>query len=84
MERFAPDLVIISAGFDAHDDDPLASVELWDDDFDWATKKTLESCSKINPSNHVPCISILEGGYDLEAISRSAVCHVKALLRGHK
>jgi acetoin utilization deacetylase AcuC-like enzyme len=84
MERFGPDLVIISAGFDAHDDDPLASVELEDEDFEWATDEILRSCQVINPSCPPPCLSVLEGGYDLSAIARSAVRHVRSLLQGPK
>ena len=83
MILFKPDLVIISAGFDAHNDDPLASLELNDEDFGWATEIILEACVTVNPSSPIPCISVLEGGYDLDAISRSASIHCKALAKGY-
>lgn len=83
MILFQPNLIIISAGFDAHDDDPLASLELIDEDFGWATELVLEACVKINPSSPIPCISVLEGGYDLDAISRSASIHCKVLAKGY-
>lgn len=54
MILFAPDLVIISAGFDAHDEDPLANVELLDEDFQWATEIVMQACVTINPDKPVP------------------------------
>ena len=54
MILFAPDLVIISAGFDAHDEDPLANVELLDGDFQWATEVVMQACVTINPEKPVP------------------------------
>jgi acetoin utilization deacetylase AcuC-like enzyme len=83
MERFKPELILISAGFDAHDDDPLADCELADEDYDWATAEVLKSGLRINPQNPPPIISALEGGYDLDAISRSSLLHVKRLYAGY-
>ena len=83
MIIFRPELVIFSAGFDAHDSDPLANCELVADDFAWATDVVLQACREIDESNPPPCISILEGGYDLNAIAESAVAHVKSLLNGY-
>ena len=54
MILFAPDLVIISAGFDAHDEDPLANVELLDEDFQWATEVVMQACVTINPDKPIP------------------------------
>eukprot|EP01041_Mallomonas_annulata_P004881 gene4881-9732_t len=82
MERFAPGLVIISAGFDAHDEDPLASCELIEEDFAWATQQIWASCARINVERPPPCVSVLEGGYDLTALASSAVAHVRALAAG--
>ncbi len=79
MKRFSPGMVIISAGFDAHVDDPLGGCELDESDFAWATKIVLDACIEIGQSTPVPCISILEGGYNLAAISRSAVEHCRVL-----
>ncbi|GAA0648104.1 histone deacetylase family protein [Brevundimonas lenta] len=76
LEAFRPDLVLISAGFDAHRRDPLAHQSLEAEDFAWATRAVLEvarSCA----SGKV--VSSLEGGYDLEGLGRSAVAHVQAL-----
>jgi len=82
MVRFAPELVIISAGFDAHIDDPLSDTELIEEDYVWATKIVMEACVRINKVSPVPCVSILEGGYHLEAITASASVHVKELAKG--
>jgi len=79
MTRFGPNLVIISAGFDAHDADPLASCELHEEDFEWATMLVLDACKEMSPESPVPCLSVLEGGYDLEALTSSAVAHVRTL-----
>jgi len=83
MVRFGPDLVILSAGFDAHDDDPLASCELLEEDFYWATMEVLKACHTVNEANPPPCISVLEGGYDLDALASSAAAHVAALFEGY-
>jgi acetoin utilization deacetylase AcuC-like enzyme len=76
LEAFRPDLILISAGFDAHRRDPLAHQSLEAEDFAWATRAVLEvarSCcgGKVAAS--------LEGGYDLEGLGRSAAAHVQAL-----
>jgi acetoin utilization deacetylase AcuC-like enzyme len=77
LANFAPDLLIISAGFDAHRDDPLASIELVEDDFAWATYKLAEIAAKHAGGR---IVSALEGGYDLRALARSAGVHVSALM----
>jgi acetoin utilization deacetylase AcuC-like enzyme len=79
MHRFGPQIVIISAGFDAHEDDPLADSALIAEDFYWATEQVRAICEML-PGEPVPVLSVLEGGYDLDAISASAVEHVRALL----
>jgi acetoin utilization deacetylase AcuC-like enzyme len=79
IEAFAPDLIIISAGFDAHWRDPLASINLKEADFAWATQKLMEIADRRAKGR---VVSVLEGGYDLEALSRSAAAHVTALMRG--
>jgi acetoin utilization deacetylase AcuC-like enzyme len=76
VEAFAPDIVLISAGFDAHARDPLAEQALEAEDFAWATRAIVEV------ANHRcggKIVSSLEGGYDLEALGRSAAAHVRAL-----
>jgi acetoin utilization deacetylase AcuC-like enzyme len=77
LANFAPDLLIISAGFDAHRDDPLASIELVEDDFAWVTYKLAEIAAKHAGGR---IVSVLEGGYDLSALARSAGAHVSALM----
>eukprot|EP00606_Chrysophyceae_sp_TOSAG23-5_P000149 GSChrysophyteH2.ASY1.ANO1.283.1 assembled CDS len=85
MERYCPQLVVFSAGFDAHGADPLGNCWLTDEDFAWATDVVLAACARIGGADHpVPCVSVLEGGYDLEAIARSAVLHCRSLQRGHQ
>jgi acetoin utilization deacetylase AcuC-like enzyme len=76
VDGFGPDLILISAGFDAHARDPLAQQQLEDDDFAWATRSIL-SVARARCGGKV--VSSLEGGYDLEALGRSALAHVRAL-----
>ncbi|MGV3580140.1 histone deacetylase family protein [Brevundimonas sp.] len=76
LDAFAPDLVIISAGFDAHRRDPLAHQSLEADDFAWATRAVLEVARRHCGGK---VVSSLEGGYDLEGLGRSALAHVRAL-----
>ncbi len=74
LEAFAPDMLLISAGFDAHRDDPLASGMLDEGDYAWITE---ELARRVSPAR---LVSTLEGGYDLEALGRSAAAHVRALI----
>ncbi|MDA9769395.1 histone deacetylase family protein [Candidatus Pelagibacter sp.] len=77
IKEFRPEFILISAGFDAHKDDPLAQFQLESKDFYSITKRTLE-LSKQYCGGKV--VSILEGGYDLLALQESTEMHVKALL----
>ena len=79
LEAFAPDLVIISAGFDAHCRDPLGNLNLVEADFAWATRKLMGVARRRAVSG---VVSVLEGGYDLEGLSRSVAAHVTALMEG--
>jgi acetoin utilization deacetylase AcuC-like enzyme len=79
LNEYRPELVIISAGFDAHYRDPLANINLSEDDFAWATKKLMEVADK-HAGGRV--VSLLEGGYDLQALGNSVAAHVTALMRG--
>ncbi|MFK0208883.1 histone deacetylase family protein [Agrobacterium sp. NPDC090283] len=76
---FSPDLILISAGFDAHHRDPLAQINLVGEDFDWATGRLLEMADKYT-SNRV--VSLLEGGYDLEGLAESAAMHILRMMKG--
>ena len=77
VDRFAPDLVIVSAGFDAHWRDPLGSVELVEDDYVWATEQLMDLARRHAGGR---LVSILEGGYDLEGLSSSVAAHVGTLM----
>jgi acetoin utilization deacetylase AcuC-like enzyme len=77
IEKFKPEFILLSAGFDAHKDDPLAQFQLESKDFYKITKRTLE-LSKLHCNGNV--VSILEGGYDLNALKESTEMHVKAML----
>lgn len=76
LEAFRPDLILISAGFDAHRRDPLAHQSLEAADFAWATRAVIEVARRVCDGK---VVSALEGGYDLEGLARSAVAHVQAL-----
>src|SRR5881394_142339 len=73
LDAFAPDLVLISAGFDAHRRDPLANLMLVEDDFAWATGKLIDVAQKHAKGR---LVSVLEGGYDLEGLAHSVAAHV--------
>jgi acetoin utilization deacetylase AcuC-like enzyme len=79
LRAFKPDIMIISAGFDAHTRDPLANLNLVEADFSWATKKLMEIA---DTSAKGRVVSLLEGGYDLQGLSRSVAAHVTALMQG--
>ncbi len=79
LEKFRPQFLIISAGFDAHAADPLAALQLTTEDFYWVTIGLTEFAAK---ACHGRVISCLEGGYDLAALGLSAAAHVRALMAG--
>jgi acetoin utilization deacetylase AcuC-like enzyme len=79
LSSFGPELIIISAGFDAHKRDPLANLQFVEEDFAWATRKIMDVADKTAQGR---VVSVLEGGYDLEGLSQSAAVHVIALMRG--
>jgi acetoin utilization deacetylase AcuC-like enzyme len=79
LREFRPELIVISAGFDAHMRDPLANLNLLEEDFAWATRKIMDVADAAAEGR---IVSVLEGGYDLEALGASAAAHVSALMRG--
>ena len=79
LDEFRPDLIIISAGFDAHHRDPLAEINLTEDDFDWATGELMDRAGQWS-SNRL--VSLLEGGYDLQGLAYSVALHVHRLMKG--
>ena len=78
LESFKPELLIISAGFDAHAADPLAQLRLNVSDFSWVTDELLALADRVCPGR---VVSLLEGGYDLDALAASAAAHVRSLMR---
>ena len=77
LHQFKPELLLISAGFDAHRDDPLASLNLVEDDYAWITRELSDIASRYGQGR---IISVLEGGYNLDALAESAASHVRELL----
>lgn len=70
-------MIIVSAGFDGHRSDPLANINLVEEDYAWVTRKLVEVARERCGGR---LVSLLEGGYDLTALSRSVAVHVQALL----
>ncbi|MEA2953290.1 MAG: hypothetical protein QOJ96_2810 [Alphaproteobacteria bacterium] len=79
LSAFGPDLIVLSAGFDAHMRDPLANLNLAEADFTWVTRKIMDIADATAQGR---IVSLLEGGYDLEGLAQSAAAHVTALMRG--
>lgn len=79
LDNFRPDLIIVSAGFDAHHRDPLAEINLDEADFDWATAELMDRANR-SCSNRL--VSLLEGGYDLQGLAMSVAVHVRRLMKG--
>jgi acetoin utilization deacetylase AcuC-like enzyme len=77
LRAFRPDLLMISAGFDAHERDPLANLTFVEADFEWATRKLMEIADQSAKGR---VVSMLEGGYDLQGLANSVAAHVTALM----
>jgi acetoin utilization deacetylase AcuC-like enzyme len=77
IDAFKPEMILISAGFDAHESDPLANLRFTDEDFAWATDVLLKAAGRHCAGR---VVSTLEGGYDLDALASSAAAHVSALM----
>lgn len=77
LRAFAPELILFSAGFDAHRDDPLAGLNLVEEDFAWITREVSAIAAQCA---HGRMVSTLEGGYHLTALGNSATAHIQALL----
>lgn len=78
MHAHKPQIIFISAGFDAHRDDPLAGMELVEDDYAWMTSQIMDVANEYAQGR---IVSFLEGGYNLEALAKSAVSHIKTLAK---
>jgi acetoin utilization deacetylase AcuC-like enzyme len=77
LRNFRPDILFLSAGFDAHRDDPLANLRLTEPDFAWATRKLADIADTLTQGR---LVSMLEGGYNLAALAKSVGVHVNALM----
>jgi len=77
LDQFAPNILLVSAGFDAHLRDPLAQLRLVEADFAWVTEKLMEAAAKHCGGR---LVSTLEGGYDLDALASSTAIHVQTLM----
>jgi len=77
LDAFAPDFLLVSAGFDAHFRDPLAQIRLVEPDFAWVTEQLMEVAAKHTGGR---LVSTLEGGYDLDALAGSTAVHVATLM----
>jgi acetoin utilization deacetylase AcuC-like enzyme len=77
LTKFAPELIVISAGFDAHRRDPLANINLDAEDFGWVTRRLLDVADSSAGGR---VVSVLEGGYDLQGLKESVAAHVTALM----
>mgnify|MGYP001401204295 FL=1 len=77
LEKFSPDLLLVSAGFDAHASDPLANINLAEEDFAWVTGRL---CDLADKHCNGRLVSTLEGGYDLDALAKCVTTHLKTLL----
>ena len=77
VDAFHPDLIVVSAGFDAHRRDPLASLDLGQEEFGWVTRRLMEIAGRRCGGR---IVSVLEGGYDLAGLSASVAAHVEALM----
>lgn len=81
LREFAPELLILSTGFDAHRLDPLAGMNLEDTDFDWITRELMQIADQTCDGR---IVSILEGGYSLDALATSTAAHVSALMQASR
>ncbi|MEM6713322.1 MAG: histone deacetylase family protein, partial [Pseudomonadota bacterium] len=78
LDAFKPELLVVSAGFDMHTRDPLANIHLHEPDFVWATEQLMELAERRAGGR---LVSLLEGGYDLQGLSRSVAAHVSTLMQ---
>jgi len=77
LDKFSPEMVFVSAGFDAHRDDEMSQVNLTDADFTWVTERIVEVASK-SASGRI--VSTLEGGYELRSLARCVESHIRVLM----
>lgn len=78
LKKFNPDLILLSAGFDAHKDDPLASIQLDEEDYQWVTQQIVDIAKECCEGK---IVSVLEGGYNLYALADSVSAHIGVLMK---
>jgi len=78
LDAFKPQLVMISAGFDAHKEDPMGQLRLSESDFTWITDRLMDVAERHSEGK---VVSVLEGGYNIDALGRAAFCHIKSLMK---
>ncbi|BFM49815.1 histone deacetylase family protein [Marinomonas sp. THO17] len=78
LQAFQPELILISAGFDAHKEDPMGQLRLDESDYVWITEQLMAVADEYCNGR---IVSVLEGGYNLDALGRAAFCHIKSLMR---
>ncbi len=76
IQSHQPDLILVSAGFDGHREDPVGNWNLEDDDYGWVTAEIVALADHYSSGR---VVSVLEGGYDLNALARSALVHLETL-----
>ncbi|OMC30357.1 acetoin utilization protein [Mycobacterium colombiense] len=79
LQAFSPEMIIVSAGFDAHERDPLGSLTMTAADFAWVTRELMTTAEKLCDGR---LVAVLEGGYDLQGLTDSVTAHVGELLKG--
>jgi acetoin utilization deacetylase AcuC-like enzyme len=79
LEQFKPEMILVSAGFDAHREDPLAGLKFTESDYAWVTQELVKVAAR-HANRRI--VSSLEGGYALSALGRSAAEHVRVLVEG--
>ncbi|OBJ17527.1 histone deacetylase family protein [Mycobacterium colombiense] len=79
LQAFSPEMIIVSAGFDAHERDPLGSLTMTAADFAWVTRELMTTAEKLCGGR---LVAVLEGGYDLQGLTDSVTAHVGELLKG--
>jgi acetoin utilization deacetylase AcuC-like enzyme len=77
LDAFQPQLIYISAGFDAHRDDDIGNLKLIEADYAWVTQQVMVIARRYSQGRVISC---LEGGYELSSLARSAAAHVKVLI----
>ena len=77
LERFKPQMIFVSAGFDAHFEDDMSALNLLDVDYAWVTERIVEA-AELYAENRI--VSVLEGGYVMNPLGRSAAAHIKVLM----